>query len=237
MITNLRKVFSSVWFTSILSMTILLSTTEQIFAKTDTSFSEEVSSYTGEQLLKSFLFADGPATALIPAIRNNLKITEFLKGEEISYYRTLQNEFVAYLNARTPGFLNNFKTQMESGNPMVIEQGILLAGQKFRQFTDERMQYGDIPQVVQSYLDQNGGGTEIRIDAQGRQDYENFLADNGSSVMALGIFSAIAVVSIAAVAVAITIVVAISLWWGDEAPTTALMVKEVSKDIALTIKR
>lgn len=80
--------------------------------------------FTSIDYLKGIIFAKGPVADLIPELAE-LKLENYTTDPTIISYASIQqDQIINDLTAADPTFLDNFTTQMTSGDPVVIKAGI-----------------------------------------------------------------------------------------------------------------
>ncbi|MEQ9426443.1 MAG: hypothetical protein RJQ09_18620 [Cyclobacteriaceae bacterium] len=81
--------------------------------------------YSGEDIFQAVFFADGKVVELIPDLKNNINLKDFLKTDEYLHeYRDIQNAIINHIKAEKPHFFSEFKSRMTSGDHVLILQTI-----------------------------------------------------------------------------------------------------------------
>jgi len=79
--------------------------------------------YSGEELFKSIVFADGKLANELPALSGISQLDRMSK-DEINELRTYENDIIAYLKSTNKNYFVDFKNSMYSQNPEVISNAI-----------------------------------------------------------------------------------------------------------------
>lgn len=79
--------------------------------------------YSGEELFKSIVFADGKFTDKLPSL-SSISTIDTLKEEELVKYRAMENEAIEYLKKTDVKYFSKFQSAMYSKDPETISKSI-----------------------------------------------------------------------------------------------------------------
>jgi SdpC family antimicrobial peptide len=84
-----------------------------------------VSSLSGEQLYRGIILADGPVADLLPEIRDNVKLDNFITDkEQLATISKANDQVVDQVRKVRPDFFDSFKKDIQSGDHLLIRRGM-----------------------------------------------------------------------------------------------------------------
>src|SRR4051812_10223716 len=84
-----------------------------------------VSSLSGEQLYRGIILADGPVADLLPEIRDNVKLDNFITDkEQLATISKANDQVVDQVRKVRPDFFGSFKKDIQSGDHLLIRRGM-----------------------------------------------------------------------------------------------------------------
>lgn len=96
--------------------------------------------YSGEELFKSIIFMDGEATYLFPVLTEYYDVAENLKNKkDIESFKKAQIDAINFLKGQDPNFFHDFKEDLYSKDPYVIQEAIRAAAKNLTPFFAQQM--------------------------------------------------------------------------------------------------
>lgn len=178
-----------------------------------------INKYSGEEIFKSIIFADGILTKEIVPLANQ-HIAERMNASQLEEYRNLQKEAINYISGMDREFFTNFKNDILSKNPHSINNALEKAGNLLVPFIQEKLKINNI-----SYEEVYSKAQEIEIYSGAFTDSQ--LGKTKSSDVC--IYGAV-VIAIVAAAVVALVVVGFGFWWakpGTDTPGNSLLKDEI----------
>lgn len=183
---------------------------------------EHSRTFSGEELFKSIVFADGEATYLIPMLSTkNLEVYEILGDEEkVQEYKQLQNEAIIYIKNNSENFFDDFKKDVLSKNPEKISNALIRVNDYLIPFADEKLKLHGLSaeNIVKEY----------------KKNYTNINIDNSAKNACIAIAIPVVVVVIAGVALYAWVAVAtwVTFTFAEQRAQATLYLEELSISIA-----
>jgi len=85
----------------------------------------KLSDFTTSEILQGLVLADGPVAAVVPTIRDNLKVDLHVQDPAaLQHYRALSERVMASVMADHAGFAERFRSDILSGDHVRIQRGI-----------------------------------------------------------------------------------------------------------------
>lgn len=119
---------------SVLLSIFIISSCDQ---RSDNVVPDEIS-YSGRDIFTGLFFAQGPVASLIPEIGNSFNVDNLnLQPYQLIEMQTVQNELLNFIDSENPGFFDSFKSDMTSGDHLIIQDALANAARISMQAAQE----------------------------------------------------------------------------------------------------
>ncbi len=78
--------------------------------------------FSGEELFNGIFFGQGEVATLIPEISNQVNMADVLTTDELEEVANVRQDLTAALKVQNPNFFNEFKSAIQSGNHLRIQE-------------------------------------------------------------------------------------------------------------------
>lgn len=125
--------------TNPISMIILLISFLNLSCNQDDAIELRNANYDGKELFKSIILLDGEYTSKIPTL-NSIKINSLIKSNvDKIEYENFKNEAISFILQENPNFMDNFKNDILSKDPIVISEAIKSSHNVMAKFLDYKL--------------------------------------------------------------------------------------------------
>lgn len=189
---KIRKFVSKPWMVCLLAISFLnlACNTERL----GDSYQQDAKEYTGEELFKSIIFLDGEATHLFPVLSEQFNVSDEIKSEqEKEAFEIAKNDAVNFIAKNNPDFFSNFKKDLYSKDPYIIQEAIKSAVAELTPFLSQKMKQNGMEFTYDLKNKENAGELKKKLDHYISLNKNDNKAEEATIVLAYAVAVVVAV--------------------------------------------
>jgi SdpC family antimicrobial peptide len=151
---KIRKISSSPVAIILVVMNLLFASCSSDVTSSNDAVQAQLS---GEELFISLVFADGPLTASVPALKSVLNTNDLTK-EQLANLKKAEQESIAYLKGLDAEYFEKFQKEIYTKDPEVIVNSIRKIAMDIKPFIDSKLAVHNlsVEKISKDYFAKNG---------------------------------------------------------------------------------
>jgi cannibalism toxin, SdpC family len=201
----------------------------------------DVSALTGEQLYRGIILAEGPVADLLPELRDNMKMENFISDKgQLAEISKANDQVIETMKKLSPGFFDTFKKDIQSGDHLRI-RGALESALKVTQAALSTMPgLGDVEKEGAAAQKE---GKRVDSFEQLKAELATSVKDKSKAVQSHAVvatevaLAAVLHIAIAHNAIIFTIVaIVFAAFWVQDPGQSTVLKEQMENSIALNLK-